>query len=92
MDAAGLGDVVRGLLLGEVGNVPGHGRGDDKRAAALLLEVRADGLCAVGGAVQVGLDDMVPVGGGAVDDTRISGRAGAAGNKVSNGQDGGSHG
>ena len=54
MDAARLGDVVRRLLLREVGNVPGHGRGDDEAAGAALLEVMADGLSAVVGAYATG--------------------------------------
>lgn len=62
VDAASLGHVVRSLLLGEVGDVAGHGRGDDEGAVALLLEEGADGLGAVGSAVEVDLDDLVPVG------------------------------
>lgn len=61
VDAAGLGDVVRGLLLRVVGNVAGHGGRDDEGAVALLAEVGADGLGAVGGAAEVGLDDVVPL-------------------------------
>lgn len=76
VDAAGLGDVVRGLLLGEVGNVAGHGRRDDQRAGAALLEVRTHGLGAVEGAVQVDVDDVVPGLDGAVQDTRVSGGTG----------------
>lgn len=71
MNAASLGDVVRGLLLGEVGDVARHGGGDDEGAAALLLEVSADGLGTVGGTVKVDLNDLVPVGSGTVDDTLI---------------------
>jgi len=44
---AGLGDVVRRLLLWEVGNVAGHGSGDDEGSLALLLEVSTDSLGAV---------------------------------------------
>lgn len=80
VDAAGLGDVVRGLLLGEVGDVARHGCGDDQRAVALLLEDGADGLGAVGRAVQVGVDDAVPLLLGAVDDTAVGRGAGAVGN------------
>jgi hypothetical protein len=39
----------------------------------LLFEVGADGLGAVGGAVEIDLDDLVPVGGGAVDNAGIGG-------------------
>ena len=77
VDAAGLGDVVGGLLLGVVGDVAGHGGSDDERAVALLLEVGADGLCAVGGAAQVDLDNVVPFLGGAVDDTAVGSSTGA---------------
>lgn len=71
VDAAGLGDVVGGLLLGEVGNVARHGGGDDQGAVALLLEDGADGLGAVGRAVEVGVDDAVPLLLGAVNDTSV---------------------
>ncbi|KAI6760449.1 hypothetical protein HG530_009309 [Fusarium avenaceum] len=77
VDAASLGHVVRSLLLGEVGDVARHGGCDDERAVALLLEESADGLGAVGGAVEVDLDNVVPVGGGAVDDTSVGGSTGA---------------
>ena len=76
VDAAGLGDVVGGLLLGEVGDVAGHGSGDDEGAGASLLEVVANGLGAVEGAVQVDLDDVVPGLDGAVEDARVGGGAG----------------
>lgn len=75
MDAAGLGDVVRGLFLRVVGDVAGHGGGDDKRAAAALFEVVAHGFGAVEGAVQVCLDDFVPVLDGAIKDAGIGGTA-----------------
>lgn len=77
VDAASLGDVVGGLLLREVGDVAGHGGRDDEGAGALLLEVLADGLGAVGSAVEIDLDDMVPVGSRAVDDTSIGGSTSA---------------
>ena len=67
VDAAGLGDVVAGLLLREVGHVAGHGARDDKGAGAALLEVRAHGLGAVEDAVEVDLDHVVPVGDAAVE-------------------------
>jgi hypothetical protein len=76
VDAAGLGDVVGGLLLGEVGNVAGHGGGDDEGAGSALLEVVADGLGAVEGAVQVDLDDVVPGLDGAVEDAGVGGGTG----------------
>lgn len=77
VDAASLGHVVGGLLLGVVGDVAGHGGGDDERAVALLLEVRADGLGAVGSAVEVDLDNVVPLLGGTVNDALIGGGTGA---------------
>ena len=76
MQAPGLGHVVRRLLLGEIGNVAGHGGGDDEAAGAALLEVVADGLGAVEGAVEVGLDDLVPGLDGAVEDAAVGGAAG----------------
>lgn len=71
VNAAGLGDIVRRLLLGEVGNVPRHGRRDDKGAVALLLEVSSHGLGAVRSAVQVDLDDLVPGSCSSLNDTGI---------------------
>lgn len=76
VDAAGLGNVVGGLLLGEVGNVAGHRSGNDEGTMTLLLEVRADGLGAVGSAVQVDLDDLVPSLFGRLDDAAVSRGAG----------------
>lgn len=71
VDAAGLGHVVRGLLLGEVGNVARHGGSDNERAVALLLEDSTNSLGAVGSTVQVGVDDTVPLFLGAVNDTGV---------------------
>jgi len=75
VDATSLGDVVGSLLLWEVGNVSGHGGSDDKGASAALLEVVTDGLGAVEGTVQVGLDNLVPCLDGTVKDTRVGGAA-----------------
>lgn len=77
VDAACLCDVVRGLLLGVVGDVAGHGGGDDEGSRAALAEVSADGLGAVRSAVQVDLDNVVPGLLGAVDDTTVGGSTGA---------------
>lgn len=77
MNAACFGDVVGRLLLGEVGDVAGHGGRDDEGAVALLLEVSADGFGAVGGAVQVNLDDLVPGGGRSLNDTSVGSSTGA---------------
>lgn len=60
MDAACLGNVVGGLLLREVGNVAGHRGGDDEGSGSTFLEMCANGLCAVEGSVEIGLDDFVP--------------------------------
>ena len=68
MDAAGLGDVVGGLLLGEVGDVARHRCRDDEGTSAARLEVVADGLGAVERAVQVGLDNLIPRFDGAIED------------------------
>lgn len=75
MDTSSLGDIVRGLLLGEVGNVTGHGGGDDQASGAALFEVVADSLGAVEGTGQIGLDDFVPVFDGAVQDAGVGGSA-----------------
>lgn len=76
MDAAGLGDVVRGLLLREVGDVTGHGSRDDEGAVTLLLEDGADRLGAVRRAVEVRVDDLVPLLDGAVEHTVVGRGAG----------------
>ena len=75
MDAARFGNVVRGLFLRVVGNVAGHGGGDDEGASAALFEVVADGFGAVEGAVEVGLDDFHPVFDRAVEDAGVGGAA-----------------
>jgi hypothetical protein len=80
VDGTCLGDVVAGLLLWEVGDVAGHGGGDDEASGLALLEVVADGLGAVCGAVQVGLDDLVPLLDSTVEETAVGGTAGI-GNK-----------
>ena len=77
VDAAGLGDVVGGLLLREVDDVAGHGGGDDEGAAAALLEVLADGLGAVRRAVEVDVDHLVPGLLGALEEAAVSGGASA---------------
>lgn len=77
VNAAGLGHVVRGLLLGVVDNVARHGGSNDERAAALLLEVGANGLGAVRGSVEIDLDDLVPGLRGSINDTGVGGRASA---------------
>jgi hypothetical protein len=80
VDAARLGDVVGCLLLWEVGDVTGHGGGDDQAARLAFLEVVAHGLSAVEGAVQVGLDDFVPRLDRGVEDAAV-GRASGVGNE-----------
>jgi hypothetical protein len=72
VDAAGLGDVVGGLFLGEVGDVARHGGSDDEGAGSALFEVGADGFGAVEGAVEVGLDDFHPGLDGAFEDAFVS--------------------
>lgn len=69
VDTARLGDVVRALFLGVVDDVAGHGRSDDEVASAALLEVSAGSLGAVEDTSQVGLNDLVPVLDGAVQET-----------------------
>lgn len=76
VDAAGLGHVVRRLLLREVGDEATHARGDDEGAGLALAEVEADGAGAVEGAVQVRIDDLVPGLDGGVQDAGVGGPAG----------------
>ena len=71
VDAPGLGDIVGGLLLREVGNVAGHGGRDDEGAGTAFFEVVADSFGAVEGSRQVGVDDFVPVFDGAIEDARV---------------------
>ena len=61
MDAAGLGNVVGCLLLWVIGDMAGHGGGDDKGTGATLFKMVADSLGAVEGAVEIGLNDFIPV-------------------------------
>lgn len=75
MDAPGLGDVVRRLLLRVVGNVARHGRGDDEGARLALAEMQADGAGAVEGAREVGPDDLVPRLDGGIQDAGVGGAA-----------------
>ena len=77
VNAASLGDVVRGLFLRVVDDVAGHGSGDDERSVTLLLELGTDGLSTVGGAVKVNVDDLVPLLGSTVDNAGISSRTSA---------------
>jgi len=76
MDAAGLGDVIRGLFLRIVGDVAGRAGGDDEAARATFLEMSTDGLGTVEGAVEIGLDDLVPVLDGTVQDATVGGPTG----------------
>lgn len=82
VDAAGLGDVVGGLFLGVVGDVAGHGRGNDEAAGATLLEVSAHGLGAVEGTRQISLDDLLPVLDGAVENAAAGGAASVGDERV----------
>lgn len=75
MDAACLGDVVGGLLLREVGDMAGHGGGDHKATGAAFLEVVTDGFCAMEATSKIGLDDLVPIFHGAIEDTAIGSTA-----------------
>ena len=61
MDAAGLGNIVGCLLLREIGNVAGHGGGDDERAGLALTEVEANGSGTIVGAIEIGVDDLLPL-------------------------------
>ena len=53
-----------------------HRGGDDEAAGSALLEVGTDGLRAVEGTVQVGLDNLVPRLHAALEDAAVCGTAG----------------
>ena len=76
MDAARLGDVVRRLFLREVGNVARHGGGDDETSSSTFLEMMANGFGTVEAAREIGLDDLVPVFDGAVENATAGCTAG----------------
>lgn len=69
MDAAGFGNVVGGLLLGEVGDVTRHRCRDDEGSSAASLEVVANSLGTVKGSVQISLDNLIPCLDSAIEDT-----------------------
>ena len=73
MDAASFGHIIRSLLLRKIGNVARHGRRNDQGPGVALLEMRADGLSAVEGSVEVGLDHVVPLLDAGVEDTGVCG-------------------
>ena len=75
VDTPSLGNVVRGLLLGEVGNVAGHRCCDDKGARVALFKVRTNCLGTVEGAVEIGLNDIHPFCHNAIQDSRVGGAA-----------------
>jgi hypothetical protein len=76
VNAASLCDVVGGLLLGEVGDVTGHGGGDDEVSGLALAEVETDGTRAVEGTSEIGLDDLVPLLNAGLEDTVVGSLAG----------------
>lgn len=73
VNASSLCNIVAGLLLWEVGDVSGHGGGDDEGSSSSLLEVSSHSLCTVEGSVQVGLDDLIPGLDGALEDATVGG-------------------
>ena len=75
MDTASLGDVVRGLFLGKVGDMTGHGGSDDQASGAALSEVMANSLGAMEGTGQIGLDDFIPVLDRTVQNAGVGGTA-----------------
>ena len=76
VDAARLGDIVGCLFLREVGNVARHRGGDDETSGPTFLEVMANGLGTVEAAREIGLNDLIPVFNGAVEDTTAGCTAG----------------
>ena len=80
MDTSCLGDIVRRLLLREIGNVAGHAGSDDEGAGLALAEMQPDGAGAVEGPVQIGIDDLVPRLDAGVQDAGV-GRAARVGDE-----------
>lgn len=76
MDTASLCNVVGSLLLGEIGDVAGHGGGNHEASSAALLEVSTNGLGAMESAREVGLNHLFPVLHGSVENTTAGGAAG----------------
>lgn len=60
-----------------------HGRRNDKGSATLLLEMGADSLCAVGSAIQVDLNNLVPSGRSSINNTCVRSGSGTAINDIS---------
>ena len=54
----------------------GHGSGDHEAAGAAFFEVVADGFCAMEATGKIGLDDLVPIFHGAIEDTAVGSTAG----------------
>jgi hypothetical protein len=52
-----------------------HGSSDDEGTVLALAEVEANGTGTVEGSVQVGLDDLVPLLDGSIEDTVVGGLA-----------------
>jgi hypothetical protein len=73
VDAASLCDVVRGLLLGVVGDVAGHGGSDDKGAGLALAEVQTDSTSAVVSTSQIGFNHLVPLLNSSIEDAVVGG-------------------
>ena len=82
MNAASLGNIVRSLLLGEVGDVTGHGGGYDEASGPTFFEVMADGFGTVEGTSEVGLDDLGPVLDGAIKYTAAGGATGVGNESI----------
>ena len=53
----------------------GHGSGDDEAAGLALSEMQADGSGTVVNTGQIGLDDLVPLLDGGIEDTTVGGTA-----------------
>lgn len=61
MQETGLGGIVASLHLRDVDDMAGHRGREDERAVTLFLENAAGILCRVVGAVEVSVDDLIPV-------------------------------
>lgn len=64
------------LFLWEVGNMTGHGSGDDEAASLSLSEVQTNGSGTVVDTGQIGLDNLIPLLDWGIEDTAICRSAG----------------
>lgn len=71
VNAASLSDVVGSLLLRIVGNVSRHGGGENEAAGLAFSEVQPNGPGAVEGTCKIGVDDLVPLLDGSIQNAIV---------------------